>query len=285
MEISVLASGSKANCVYIEGDSGALLIDCGRSGRELLGSKTTQGRVRESGGQPDLIEGILVTHEHMDHVSGLGPVGNKLMKPVFGTVGTLNAFLKQRKSPTKFPVKTISYRSPFEVGEFIVEAFATSHDATEPAGFLISQGSTRVCYCTDTGVITERMMEMLACADGLILESNHCPDMLKNGPYPEFLKRRIASARGHLSNHDASEILRRLGEKIQMAILAHLSEENNEPDLAMATAQEALSFHSDSVEIFAASSVDRTDKVPIRKCQGKRREKCSDACWKYRFSL
>ena len=129
------------------------------------------------------------------------------------------------------------------------------------------------------------MMEMLERADGLILESNHCPDMLKNGPYPAFLKKRIASPRGHLSNLDAADILRRLGEKIHIAILAHLSEENNEPDLALSTAQEALNFHSDSVEIFAASSVDRNDKAPVRKCTGKRREACTDVCWKYRFSL
>ena len=78
MQISVLASGSKGNCVYIEGDSGALLIDCGRSGREILGSKTNPGRITEAGGDPDLIEGILITHEHGDHISGLGPIGNKL---------------------------------------------------------------------------------------------------------------------------------------------------------------------------------------------------------------
>jgi phosphoribosyl 1,2-cyclic phosphodiesterase len=285
MKISVLASGSKGNCVYVEGDCGALLIDIGRSGKEILGNKDNAGRIVESGGNPDLIEGILVTHEHTDHIRGLGAVGNKLKKPAFGTVGTMDAFLRQRNSPVKFPVRAIKCRSQFELGEFVVEAFPISHDSTEPCGFLISEGSTRLCYCTDTGHVTEGMMEMLARSDGLILESNHCPEMLRTGPYPEFLKRRIAGPHGHLSNHDAALVLRELGDSIHIAILAHLSEENNEPDLAMRTAQEGLSLHAESVELFAASSVDLPGKSPVRKVRGTKRVVCDDQCWQYRFSL
>jgi phosphoribosyl 1,2-cyclic phosphodiesterase len=285
MQISVLASGSKGNCIYIEGDSGALLIDAGRSARDILGSRDHEGRLQEAGGSPDLIEGILVTHEHTDHISGLGPIGNKLEKPAFGTVGTMDAFLRKRTGANRFPVRTIRCRTPFEVGEFSVEAFSVSHDATEPCGFLISEGSTRLCYCTDTGIVTASMQEMLCQADGLILESNHCTEMLRTGPYPEYLKRRIASHRGHLSNTDAAAVLRELGDSLHLVILAHLSEENNEPDLAVTTAQEGLSLHAEAVELFAASSIDLKEKPPVRKSRGTRREKCTDECWRYQFDL
>lgn len=285
MKISVLASGSKGNCVYIEGSSGALLIDAGRSAKELIGTRHKGGRLQEAGGKKELIEGILVTHEHGDHISGLGAVGNHLKKPAYGTVGTMDAFLRSRAGAVRFPVHTVRCGDPFEVGEFRIEAFAVSHDATEPCGYLISEGSTRLCYCTDTGVVTERMQEVLSRCDGLVLESNHCPDMLANGPYPAFLKRRIAGHKGHLSNHDAAQVLRDLGDSIHLAILAHISEENNEPDLALMTAQEGLSLHAESVELFAASSVDLEKKPPYRKTPGSGRECCGDECWRYQFGL
>nr|WP_319540360.1 MBL fold metallo-hydrolase [uncultured Methanospirillum sp.] len=285
MEISVLASGSKGNCVYIEGEGCALLVDAGRSGRELLGTKTKQGRLGESGGDAEKIEGILVTHEHGDHIKGLAAVGNKLKKPAYGTVGTMDAFLRQRTGPVRFPVQTVKPGSQYEIGGFQVEPFVVSHDATEPCGYLISEGSTRLCYCTDTGIVTESMMSVISRADGVILESNHCPEMLRKGPYPEFLKRRISGNRGHLSNQDAASVLRELGDSIHLAILAHLSEENNEPGLALSTAQEGLSLHAESVELFAASTVDLKEKAPVRKVQGSGREVCTDECWRYRFSL
>lgn len=285
MEISVLASGSKGNCVYIEGESGALLIDAGRSAREIFGTRDRGGRLQEAGGQPDLIEGILVTHEHGDHISGLGAVGNRVMKPAFGTTGTMDAFLRHRTGKTRFPVRTIRCGNQFSVGDFVVEAFAVSHDATEPCGYLITEGSTRLCYCTDTGVVTDRMKEILSRADGVVLESNHCPDMLAGGPYPAFLKRRIAGDKGHLSNPDAARVLRELGDSIHLAILAHLSEENNHPDRALITAQEGLSLHAESVELFAASSVSLAEKPPFRKVPGECRECCQEECWRYRFSL
>jgi len=285
MKISVLASGSKGNCVYIESEGCALLVEAGRSAKEILGTKTKPGRLDESGGIKEKIEGILVTHEHGDHIRGLAAVGNTLKKPVYGTVGTMDAFLRQRTGPVRFPIQAVRCGTTYEVGDFQVEPFTVSHDATEPCGYMISEGSTRLCYCTDTGIVTESMKEVLSRADGVILESNHCPEMLRTGPYPEFLKRRIAGNRGHLSNQDAAAVLRDLGDSIHLAILAHLSEENNEPGLALSTAQEGLSLHAESVELFVASTVDKQTKAPIRKEQGCRREVCTDECWRYRFSL
>lgn len=168
MKISVLASGSKGNCVYVEGESSAVLIDAGRSARELLGTRDKPGRLKEAGGKKDLIEGIFVTHEHVDHIRGLAPVGNLLQKPVYGTVGTIDAFLRQRTAINKFQVHTVRSGSTYEVGDFQIEPFAISHDATEPCGFLISEGSTRLCYCTDTGMVTEGMNAVLSRADGVV---------------------------------------------------------------------------------------------------------------------
>lgn len=285
MRISVLASGSKGNCVYVEGGNGAILIDAGRSAKELLGTRDQPGRLSQAGGKTDLIDGILVTHEHGDHIKGLAAVGNKLKKPAYGTVGTMDAFLRQRTGAIRFQVTTIRCGSSFELGDFQVEPFAVSHDATEPCGFLISEGSTRLCYCTDTGVVTQSMKAELSRADGVILESNHCPEMLRTGPYPEFLKRRIAGSRGHLSNPDAAAVLRELGDSLHLAILAHLSEENNEPAIALSAAQEGLSLHAESVELFAASTIGMKEKASVRKSRGARRESCSDECWRYSFDL
>ena len=129
------------------------------------------------------------------------------------------------------------------------------------------------------------MMDMLKKADGIILESNHCHKMLMNGPYPAFLKRRIASQRGHLSNDDAGKVLNELAGSIHFAILAHLSEENNEPDIAMTSAWQALGFYSDDTELFAASSVDFINKPPIRKQVREDPDVCSDECWKISITL
>ena len=285
MKISVLASGSKGNCVYIEGSSGALLVDAGRSGREILGSKQKPGRLQEAGGKKELIEGILVTHEHIDHIRGLPAMSKTLKVPVLGTCGTLDAFVRQSSSSQSVNVKIVRPGDTYQLGNFVVEPFLVSHDAREPCGYLISEGSTRLCYCTDTGVVTDSMMQVMKRADGMILESNHCPDMLKNGPYPVYLKRRISSSKGHLSNPDAASVLRTLSDSLHLAILAHLSEENNEPDLAASVAQEGLSLYSENVEIFAASSIDPIHKPAIRKRIGSSRERCPEDCWKYQFDL
>ncbi|MDD1725213.1 MAG: MBL fold metallo-hydrolase [Methanospirillum sp.] len=285
MKISVLASGSKGNCVYIEGNSGALVIDAGRSAREILGTKDRDGRLAEGGGNREMIEAILVTHEHSDHVKGLAPLGNALKVPVYGTSGTLDAAIRSIHSKIRFPVHSVLCGDKISIGDFTVTPFPVSHDATDPCGYLIEEDSVRVCYCTDTGIVTESMRDRLREADGVILESNHCPKMLRDGPYPEFLKRRIASPRGHLSNKDTGTVLKDLAGSLHCAVLAHLSEENNEPDLALRNAHEALGIHADEVEIFVASSVDLVKKPPCRKERQKCRATCLNECWKIPISL
>ena len=280
MKISVLASGSKGNCVYIEGSSGALLIDAGRPAREILGNSNHKGRLFEAGGKRELIEAVLVTHEHCDHVKSLGPVAKSLSVPVYGTEETLDAVSGAFTKKPSVLRKAIRHNEPITVGEFKITSFPVSHDAVNPCGYMIEEGSVRVCYCTDTGVVNSHMLNILKKADGIILESNHCRKMLMNGPYPAFLKKRIASPKGHLSNDDAARVLMELSGNIHFAILAHLSEENNEPDIALRSANQALGLSADDTEIFAASSVDLERKPPVIKPLQKNPTVCSDECWK-----
>ena len=253
MKIIVLASGSSGNCVYVQGSSGAICIDMGRSGKEILGTSKEQGLAQRAGCRLDMIDGVLVTHEHIDHVSGLKPVCSRLQIPAYGTSGTLSSY-QSKYSGTKFPeCRNISIGESFEVGGLIVEAFSVSHDAADPCGYMISDGDLRLGYCTDTGYVSSAMKEIISKADTLVLESNHCPEMLQNGRYPPFLKARIASSDGHLSNPDAANLISAFSNDLHNVILAHISEENNDPMLALKTADN--SCKNDDLHLFAASTI------------------------------
>ena len=242
MKVAVLASGSRGNCLYVEGESGAVLVDAGLSAREVL------RRLDEAGGDRALVEAILVTHEHTDHIAGVDVLARKLGVPVVGTGGTLAEFLAYRKRSDK-EVRCITARldDSLFVGDLSVEPFHTHHDAAEPCGFCIREGDTIVGCCTDTGTVSEEMKKRLRRCSAIVLESNHCPEMLKNGPYPAFLKRRIRSRTGHLSNDDAAACLRSLASDIQTVILAHLSEVNNTPEKAAASARNGLGLYQDAI--------------------------------------
>ncbi|WOF15356.1 MBL fold metallo-hydrolase [Methanoplanus sp. FWC-SCC4] len=242
MKATVLASGSKGNCTYIEGDSGAILIDAGLSAKETL------KRLELSDGKKDLIKAILVTHEHTDHIKGLDVLARKLGVPVISTQGTLWEFEGKRKSDKPITLEAIKTGEEFSVDGFFVKAFSTYHDACDPCGFCISENDTMLGFCTDTGQITDKMLSYLQKCDSLILESNHCPIMLENGPYPVFLKERIRDVkRGHLSNNAASECLNKMNGDVGDVILAHLSEENNRPDKALETARKGTGLFADSI--------------------------------------
>jgi phosphoribosyl 1,2-cyclic phosphodiesterase len=244
MELTVLASGSKGNCTYLRGEQGALLIDAGLSARETL------RRLGAAGGDASLVEAILVTHEHIDHIRGVDVLARRLGVPVYATGGTLEAY--SRKCGTSAEVRVCRCGEQFVVGDFSIEPFATSHDAREPCGFSVADGDLRVGCCTDTGTVTTTIFDRLASCDAVLLESNHCPDMLENGPYPAYLKSRIRSKRGHLSNPDAARCLQRLADHIHMAMLAHVSEINNTPEKVLLSALEGLGFYSDQVGVTVA---------------------------------
>ncbi|HOV68331.1 MAG TPA: MBL fold metallo-hydrolase, partial [Methanoregulaceae archaeon] len=215
MRVTALSSGSRGNSVLVEGASGSLLVDAGLSARDLL------QRIAATGADPGAIQAVLVTHEHTDHVRGLDALAKRLDLPVYGTPGTLAEFLLHRKS-TRRPVDTCPVRgdAQFTIGEFSIEPLPLSHDAREPCGYLIEAGGVRLGYCTDTGVVPGGVRERLACCDALVLEANHCPRMLEEGPYPAMLKRRIRSRRGHLSNEQTAELLRSFSGDLAAVMLA-----------------------------------------------------------------
>ncbi|TAJ43551.1 MBL fold metallo-hydrolase [Methanofollis fontis] len=243
MKVTVLASGSKGNCVYVEGESGALLIDAGLSAREI------RNRLAGAGGDENLVKGIVVTHEHIDHIRGVDVLSRRLGLPVAGTAGTLDAFCRTRKSDKPVELIRASCGEAFSFGGLSVVPFQTAHDAADPVGYVIEEDGVRIGCCLDTGIITPRIEEALRRCDAVVLESNHCPQMLEEGPYPEFLKKRIRSKHGHLSNAAAATCLRDIGGDLSAVMLAHLSEVNNTPEKALVSAEDALAHLIDGIEV------------------------------------
>jgi phosphoribosyl 1,2-cyclic phosphodiesterase len=233
MRFCVLGSGSKGNATYLESGETSILIDAGMSGIEL------QKRLSYIGVDLSEIDAILVTHEHNDHVQGVGVLSRRANIPVFANTATFSA-------ASKIINKLFSYNE-FETGGSLyiqnleIHPFSISHDTEDPVGFRISDGRVSFGYCTDTGKVSRLMQHRLASCQALVLESNHDIAMLQNGTYPPYLKQRIRSNQGHLDNVEAAILLNELvHEKLQHVVLAHLSEENNHPEIAYHAAVEAL---------------------------------------------
>lgn len=224
MKFSVLGSGSKGNCTLIESDSTRILIDNGFSGKELISRLDCIGVAAES------LSALVVTHEHIDHVKGVGVLARKLKLPVYANPLTFRA---AEKTLGELPI-----RMEFNTGEtFCVEGlqihpFAVSHDTADPVGFVVGDGKLCLGYCTDTGKITQLIRHHLKHCQALVLEANHDVEMLWQGPYPLPLKQRVLSSQGHLANNDALAFAVELAmDQLRHLILAHLSEVNNHPEL------------------------------------------------------
>jgi len=257
MKITCLASGSKGNCIYVEGDDGALLVDAGLTAKEI------KRRLSDAGGDEDRIRGILVTHEHIDHIRGVDVLARRLAVPVVGTAGTLGAFSSARTSSKPVDLLRAFPGEQLDIGSFSITPFLTAHDAAEPCGYRIAEGDVSLGCCLDTGIVTPRIEEVLACCDAVVLESNHCPQMLEEGPYPEFLKRRIRSKHGHLSNAAAATCLRDIGGNLTAVVLAHLSEVNNTPEKAVASAQDGLGLLLDNIDLIVGTQHAASEIVRI----------------------
>jgi phosphoribosyl 1,2-cyclic phosphodiesterase len=257
MRCTILASGSKGNCAYIGGSDGAVLVDAGLSAKETL------NRLDKTDCAPDAIDAIIVTHEHVDHIRGIDVLARKLECPIYATRGTLEDFLCHRRtSDNPLTTQVCRYDETFVAGGFTITPFATSHDAAEPCGFVIRENGAMLGYCTDTGILTPHMLDLLRRCDGLVLESNHCPEMLANGPYPESLKRRIRSSRGHLSNPAAAAALRVFGKDVPQVVLSHLSEINNTPDRAWASARDGFGLYAEEKSLIVATQRGSTPESP-----------------------
>ena len=208
MRLCSIASGSSGNCIYVGSDATHLLVDVGISG------KRTESGLRELGLSGRDIDGILITHEHSDHISGLAVMARKYEIPIYAPAGTIR--------DTKLVLKDLT-----------VNPMHISHDAAQPVGYRISYGSKRVAVCTDLGAYNDYTVECLKGMDALLLEANHDVNMLQVGPYPYYLKQRILGERGHLSNENSGRLLCRvLHDGLQTVLLGHLSRENNLPELA-----------------------------------------------------
>jgi phosphoribosyl 1,2-cyclic phosphodiesterase len=225
MRFACLGSGSRGNALVVEQDGTCLMLDCGYAVRE------TERRLARLDLEPDRLAGILVTHEHSDHIAGVYKFARKHRLPIWLTHGTLKG-LPGRASDLP-QVKVIDSHSRFAVGALQVLPFPVPHDAREPAHFVFSNGAHRLGVLTDTGTSTSHIEDMLSGCDALVLECNHDLDMLMNGEYPAALKARVAGRYGHLDNSSSAGLLAALDRsRLQHLIAAHLSQHNNTPELA-----------------------------------------------------
>ena len=221
MRLAVLASGSGGNAAVLEAGDACVLIDCGISYRQL-GS-----RMKALGMSPGQIQAVLLTHEHDDHVRGLEVFLRHHRVPVLATPGTVEAM----PSPPA-DVQPLASGRELCLGNLKVLPVETSHDAREPVGFVVENRGRRVGMVTDTGVLTELLVERLSGCHALLLECNHDRDLLRYGPYPWPLKQRIASRTGHLSNEQTCVGLERLAHSgLELVVGMHLSQTNNRPEL------------------------------------------------------
>lgn len=234
-EFCALFSGSSGNCTYISYGGRALLVDAGVS---ALATRRAFEMVGLDFGK---VEGILVTHEHSDHIKGLAVLSSRFGIPIYANQGTLSGILENPKilqdAVTEFPTGSVA-----EIAGMEIHSFGTSHDARESVGYRILTGDgKKIAVATDLGFISSTVMENLAGCDLVMLESNHDIGMLQNGRYPYYLKRRILSRTGHLSNEDCAEALPELAQSgVKHIVLAHLSKDNNYPQLALQTALSAM---------------------------------------------
>lgn len=232
---SSLSSSSSGNCSYIGSAKGGVLIDAGVSAKQIT------LKLDCIGVNPVDIGAIFVTHEHSDHVRGLRVFASKHKIPVYATSGTVEALIASGVANGSFPVIPVG-ADGVEVNGQLIVPFRTSHDSAQSCGYVVKTSDDRkIAVATDTGFITNETNEAVKGCDLILAESNHDIGMLRNGPYPYMLKRRILSDVGHLSNIDCSKFVSELVENgTTRVILGHLSKENNIPELAFQTTKSAL---------------------------------------------
>lgn len=231
-----LFSGSSGNSTYLEDSTARILIDAGRTAKQL--SEALAAREID----PAAIDALLITHEHVDHAQGIRVFASKYNVPVYATAGTIEGLKKKGFVNEKTALHDIG--ETLSIGGMHITPFPTSHDTYEPCGFSVTTADERkFTLCTDTGILTEQSKKALAGSDAVVLESNHELNMLLNGPYPYPLKMRVSGAKGHLSNDDcARELVRLVESGTSRLFLGHLSRENNTPEIAEATAVSALTI-------------------------------------------
>lgn len=239
MDFFSIVSGSSGNCICVGDQHNHVMIDAGLSGKRIEEGMNVYDYTTAD------MDGILVTHEHGDHVAGLGVVARKYGIPIYATRGTIDAIMQMpslgKIDPGLF--REIQPECDFNVGELQIHPMAISHDAADPVAYIVSSGDARVGVITDLGTYTNHTVEQLQNLDAILLEANHDINMLQVGAYPYPLKQRILGDKGHLSNERSGQLLGEiLHDNMKHIFLGHLSQENNYPDLAYETVRVEISL-------------------------------------------
>ena len=251
LKISVLASSSSGNATFIGTDRTRILVDAGLSRRTLC------ERLAAIGEDPARLDAILITHEHSDHIAGLVRFVRAFPIPVFMTRLAAPAIDWQEAEPR---LETFQAGSALRIGEFDIDSFTVPHDAVDPVGFCFRVQGLKAGLVTDLGYIPDSIKFHLRDTDFLLLESNHDLEMLKVGPYPWLVKQRVMSRKGHLSNDVASEFLvADLDSKTSTVVLAHLSENNNHPELVRLVGTQALERRGHGARLVVAEPGRQTE--------------------------
>ena len=247
IRITPLASGSSGNSYLISNRNAAILIDAGLSGKQIV------ERLNSVGADPGRLRGILVSHAHTDHIRGVGVLSRKFKLPVFINGKTLQ--VAKNTLGKLHQIETFNTGRAFDYAGFTIHPFSVPHDCADPVGFRISNGTGKVGLATDLGVVTGLVRNLLTGLNAVVLESNHDPAMLRDGPYPWELKQRVRSRLGHLSNEQSAELLESIvNSDLKAVILAHMSETNNTQELAESCARQCLkAFTAQRGAIFCAT--------------------------------
>lgn len=241
MRLCVLGSGSKGHAVFVEAGETRLLFDAGFSAREM------KRRLDAVGVDMDTITAVIISHEHTDHVAGLRVMGRKF--PVYATAGTMGQISNRYQLNGKEKVRSGEW---YDVGDLRFLPVPISHDAREPVGYVVEDGSARAAIVTDLGIVTRVVRDRLSDLTLALVESNHDPEMLLEGPYPWEIKDRVKGRHGHLSNPDTGGLLNSIAHTgLKHVLLGHLSETNNRPELARKEAQAALDGHAAKIHVCA----------------------------------
>lgn len=233
IKFTTLASGSDGNSVYIGTENTKILIDVGISGNKM------ENILSDINVSLDEIDAIFITHEHSDHISGVGVLARKYDIPIYATEGTWDSMPKK---VGKIYNKNILYKDEnIILNDIKIKPFGMPHDAKDPVCYSVIHKNVKICIATDMGHITKNMIENIRHSDALVIESNHNVDMVKNSNYPNFLKERILGKYGHISNETCGKLLSCvMNDKLKNIFLSHISKENNTPDLAYLTVATTL---------------------------------------------
>lgn len=238
LEFLCLGSGSSGNCYLLKTENTGILIDAGIGIRQLKKS------LKEYGFSLDHIDAVLITHDHADHIKAVGHLANDFNKPVYATELVHLGINRNYCTTSKLTVehqRVVCKRVETQIGDFTVKPYEVSHDSTDCVGYRIETMGITFCIITDCGVVTRQVAEAISAANYLVIEANYEESMLQSGPYPAYLKGRIQSEKGHLSNHQCAEALvNHATPELRHVWLCHLSEENNHPELARKTVDQIL---------------------------------------------